>query len=252
MYFPGILCIGRQTDMRILDIDLDLFLADCCPLAERGRRPDLAGHEPWSEAEVIQFLEYNCGLSTSRPVPGMIFETHDRALYFWKMLMEKGMLTAPFHVTHADAHSDLGIGYPGPGFVLYNVLPKHPDLRADPEYYLRQHKLDEANYLLFALAFRWISSLDNIRNPLSRPDIPQVLFPDDADHIRLSSLTASIFESVNGTEPSIPFRVFNDWTAYTSDGSFDFMSVAVSPRYSPAEADRLLPVIARYMTEVRT
>lgn len=236
--------------MRILDIDLDLFLADCCPLAERGSRPELAGHEPWCENEVIKFLECNCGLSTRRPVPGMIFETHDKALYFWKMLMDRGKLNAPFHVTHADAHSDLGIGYPGPGFVLYNVLPKRPDLRPDPEYYADQHKLDEANYLLFAIAFRWISSLDNIRNPLSRPDIPRILFPDDAEHIRLSSLTSSLFENVNGIEPSVPFRVYDDWKTYTCDGNFDFMSVAISPRYSPAEADRLLPVISRYMNEL--
>lgn len=42
--------------MRVLDIDLDFFLADCCPLAEPGERPCLAGHEPWSEADVVRFL----------------------------------------------------------------------------------------------------------------------------------------------------------------------------------------------------
>ena len=27
--------------MRVLDIDLDFFLAGCCPLADKGRRPEL-------------------------------------------------------------------------------------------------------------------------------------------------------------------------------------------------------------------
>ena len=31
--------------MRVLDIDLDFFLADCCPLAEPGERPELPGHD---------------------------------------------------------------------------------------------------------------------------------------------------------------------------------------------------------------
>ena len=33
---------------RVLDIDLDFFLADCCPLAELGQRPNLTEHEPWT------------------------------------------------------------------------------------------------------------------------------------------------------------------------------------------------------------
>ncbi len=31
--------------MRVLDIDLDFFLNDCCPLAEKGHRPPLTGCE---------------------------------------------------------------------------------------------------------------------------------------------------------------------------------------------------------------
>ncbi len=53
--------------MRVLDIDLDFFLADCCPLADMGKRPCLAGHEPWSEAAVVGFMENNCGITS--PIP---------------------------------------------------------------------------------------------------------------------------------------------------------------------------------------
>ena len=45
---------------RVLDIDLDFFLADCCPLAEMGQRPTLQGHEPWAEKAVRLFLEESC------------------------------------------------------------------------------------------------------------------------------------------------------------------------------------------------
>ena len=162
--------------MRVLDIDLDFFLADCCEPAPAGARPDAAGHEPWQAEKVREFLEKNCGLNTERKIPGRVFETHDGALQFWQELIAAGQLSVPFEVTHIDAHSDLGIGRPGPGFVLNSVLPLSPAERADIKRYYEMKQLDEANYLLFALAFRWISRLENVRNPKSRPDIPQFAF----------------------------------------------------------------------------
>ena len=232
--------------MRVLDLDLDFFLADCCPLAEKGDRPSLKGHEPWPEEAVADFLEKHCGLSAEHPVPGRIFETHDQALLFWEEMLRAGRLTAPFHVTHVDAHSDLGIGYPGPGYVLYNVLTMPPEKRLDPALFYQQKKLDEANYLLFALAMRRVASLDNVRNPLSRPDIPRELLNEDGS-IRLVSLTSRLYEKQNGPEPVIPFRVYDDWQTFFSSGPYDFVTLAMSPRYAPPEADALAEVIGRYI-----
>ena len=233
--------------MRVLDIDLDFFLADCCPLAEPGRRPALKGHEPWPEQQVRDFLEKQCGLDPAHPVPGRIFPTHDGALTFWAEKLNSGALSAPFHVTHVDAHSDLGIGYPGPGYVLYNVISRHPEKRTDIQGYYDQHKLDEANYLLFALAFRWISSLDNIRNPKSHQDIPRDILTEDGASIQLRSLTSAMFERQNGPEPVIPFSVYDDYTAFRANGSWDYVTLAISPRYAPPEADALADLIGQYI-----
>lgn len=245
--------LSRGENMRVLDIDLDFFLADCCELAAPGERPPLEGHEPWSEDDVRRFLEENCGLNRSKRIPGRLFETHDEALSFWKELLDSGKLSAPFEVTHIDAHSDLGIGRPGPGFVLNSVLPMHPDKRADIARYYRMNQLDEANYLLFAIAFRWVSGLINVRNPKSRPDIPSFAFTNEMgeyDSIRLSSFVSKLFEAENGEEPSIPFEVFNDFSIFRSDGDYDFISLARSPRYSPAEADPLMKVIEEYVETI--
>ena len=234
--------------MRVLDIDLDFFLADCCPLAPAGERPALAGHEPWEESKVTAFLEEQCGLSARFPLPGAIFETHDEALVFWQARIRDGSLRVPFRVTHVDAHSDLGIGKPGPGFVLSSVLARRPDKRADPDNYYKMRQLDEANYLLFALAFRWISELDNVRNPRSRPDIPAAILAEGrSDLIRLSSFVSRLMESANGAEPQVPFHVYDDYSAFRADGKFDFITVAISPRYAPREADALLKVFERYI-----
>lgn len=239
--------------MRVLDLDLDFFLADCCPLAALGERPELLGHEPWSADAVCAFLEQRCGLSKDRPTPGAVFETHDGALRFWQARIADGTLEVPFHVTHVDAHSDLGIGKPGPGYVLNGVLPQQPSVRADIARYESLCQLDEANYLLFALAFRWVASLENVRNPKSRPDIPkELLLPERTDVIRLRSFAASLMESKHGQEPEIPFTVYDDYRDFCSSAPYDFVTLAVSPRYAPAAADALVSVIGAYICPVGT
>lgn len=154
--------------------------------------------------ESKEFFGKNCGLNTERKIPGRVFETHDGALQFWQELIAAGQLSVPFEVAHIDAHSDLGIGRPGPGFVLNSVLPISPAERADIKRYYEMKQLDEANYLLFALAFRWISRLENVRNPKSRPDIPQFAFRCEQENqrgcgeyefIRLSSFVSKLFEA---------------------------------------------------------
>ena len=218
---------------RVLDIDLDFFLADCCPLAEIGQRPALQGHEPWELDAVRLFLEKDCLLSRDRPVPGRVFTTHDGALTYWKELMDAGQLKAPFHVTHVDAHSDLGIGYPGPGYVLYNVL--------------WERKLDEANYLLFTLAARIVGTLENVRRPFSRPDVPQRLIAPDGVHIRLPQSFPDLFERINGPEPLIPYAEYKKDGSFHAAAPYDFVSLAISPRYAPREADELISVFEPYM-----
>ena len=232
---------------RVLDIDLDYFLADCCPLAAVGERPVLKGHEPWGPEEVRAFLEGTCGLSRERPIPGRVFETHDGALRYWGELMDRGKLQAPFHVTHVDAHSDLGIGYPGPGYVLYNALSLPPKRRLELDRFYSEKKLDEANYLLFALASRIVGSLDNVRRPFSREDVPLQILTPDGMHIRLPQSFPDLFERINGPEPLIPYREYKEDGSFLAAAPYDFVSLAISPRYAPAAADALISVFQEYM-----
>lgn len=236
--------------MRVLDIDLDFFLSDCFPLADMGKRPDIMDKHVWKKEEVRAFLEKNCGLSLQNKVPGRVFETHDGALCLWDELIRCGRLDVPFSVVHIDAHSDLGIGYPGPGFVLNSVLGTKPLIRADIERYYRMRELDEANYLLFALAFRWIDRLVNVRNPMSHSDIPKNILLDDGKSIQLSSFASKLFASSYGEEPKIEFITYADYSLYREGEPFDFMSLAISPRYAPIEADELISVICEYMREI--
>lgn len=237
--------------MHVLDIDLDFFLRDCCPLAKPGERPVLAGHEPWGVQDIQAFLEDRCGLRADCPIPGRVFLTHDQALQFWRERIGEGSLKAPFCVTHIDAHSDLGIGYPGPGAVLDGVLPVETELRGHFETYYERKQLDEANYLLFSLAFRWVERLINVRNLKSRRDFPTIILDDENPcSIRLSSFASRLMEGKNGREPAIPYEEFADWREYWAEGPFDFVTLAISPRYAPKEADALVPLFQRYMKEI--
>ena len=234
--------------MKVLDLDMDFFLTDACPLAPLGERPPGRCAQPLGDGEVIRFLEEQCGLSSAHPLPGAIFDTHDKALDFWQARLADGTLTAPFEVVHVDTHSDLAFGPPGTDFVLKAVLTRAPAARPSLEGYRHGVKLDEANYLLFALAFRWISRLTYVRNPKSREDVPAHLLRDPA-HICLTSDIARLMEGRNGREPEIPFFRVDDYRTFHEMG-FDFVTLAQSPRYAPASADRIMALLRPYIQEI--
>lgn len=234
--------------MRVLDLDMDFFLTAPCPLAAPGERPDEACAQPYADAQVVRFLETQCGLDRARPVPGAIFETHDRALDFWAARIAQGTLSTPFEVVHVDAHSDLAFGPPGADFVLKAVLTRRPEARAAIDAYRAGRKLDEANYLLFALAFRWISRLTYVRNPRSHQDVPPRLLNVSGD-IHLRSDVSALMEAVNGREPVVPFAAIDDYRAF-AQGGYDFVTLAQSPRYAPRSADRIMDIVRAYIRPV--
>ena len=234
--------------MRVLDLDMDFFLSDPCPLAPLGERPDDSCASVWRDEDVIRFLEEQCGLSRENPVPGMIFDTHDKALDFWAARLADGSLTAPFEVVHVDTHSDLAFGPPGTNYVLNVVLSRLPCERASIQTYKKAVELDEANYLLFALAFRWIDRLSYVRNPKSHQDIPRQLLDGDGN-IHLRSFISQMMEGRNGREPVIPFDVYDDYRTFDKHG-YDFVTMAQSPRYAPQSADRIMEIVKRYLVQV--
>ena len=235
--------------MRVLDIDLDFFLSAPCPFAEPGCRPDDSCAEPWSEARVRAFMEGQLGLSAASPLPGEIFDTHDGALFFWDRMIREGLLTVPFTITHVDTHSDLGIAQKGYPYVKHLVLCRPPEKRRDFEYFRREGQLNEANYLVFALAARLTDRLENLRNPHSRPDLPGEMLTAEG-FLQLRSAFPGLFEAKNGPEPLVVYDGYDDPMTYSAGEKFDFVTVAVSPRYTPKSADPLLSVLKAYIRPI--
>lgn len=235
--------------MRVLDIDMDFFLSDVCELAAVGERPSEDEASPWKEADVRAFFERKCGLSRVHPLPGRVFDTHDGALWLWHEQIASGALSVPFHVTHVDAHSDLGIGRPGPAYVLESVLAQPPGRRIDLEKYVREKKLDEANYLLFALAFRWIASLKNVRNPCSRADIPAQILREAEEALRLESTLARLIPQFDYNEPMVPYAACAA-KDFKAEENYQLASLAISPRYAPRKADFIAEIFREYIVEI--
>ena len=164
------------------------------PFRDRPEEPRLPRSE-WkylaSEDEVRSFLEKQCHLSRRAPVPGNEAEQHHDAFNVWGQWVEGGTIIAPFCVVHVDAHSDLGSGWNNRSFTFIEteLLALSIEQRRHPTFALEH--LNSGNYLLGAIANRWISQLTYVY-PADRtefePEQPGSLPPFEDDMRELARL----------------------------------------------------------------
>jgi hypothetical protein len=132
--------------VRILDIDLDFFVQLVVHLPQSDDRPESGEHSVWSVQRAFDFLTGRCGLAS--PLPGFLIESHDELFFRWRDAIEAEILTPPFHVTHVDAHADLGLGDSGYVYLMTSLLFDPPESRWYPSPPPGTNGLNEANFLL--------------------------------------------------------------------------------------------------------
>lgn len=272
--------------MRVLDLDMDYFMKE--PIYdiaedtnERLAEEDYAG-DVWNENAVRKFLEQNLGLSRNCKRPGRIITGHNEAIGFWNELMKSGDLTCPFEVVHVDSHADLGLGLnTSDEHIAKNMLAYSVKERPYHTKYIslsgKQRSIGIGDYLLFAVAFRWISKIvycGNPGNPAKKPDdyphnimknfesepvgsepvmnTIQLLYNptddipcyDDRDRIKK-------YIANSKKEPEIPLLIIPtiEDVKYKGD-DFDFVLMAQSPNYTPASADYIIDIFKEYITEI--
>jgi hypothetical protein len=261
----------------ILDLDLDFFVwppfRDC---HEEHRLPRSSYNYVASEDEVRSFLEKQCQLSTSKRVPGFRAEQHEEAFAVWRQWIHDGRIIAPFNVVHADAHSDLGapiVGSPDRSRAfIEDLLEEKPEERRNPAF--NEEHLHSGNYLLAAIANRWISELTyvypanrrraesmEVGSPFEFEDEPQEyaesitreppawIFQDNDCETRMIELKyrRARANSPHGTtrvEPPVPLKCI-DASAFSFAG-VTHLFLARSPKYTPCDADKLLDVVGEY------
>lgn len=157
--------------MRILDIDMDYFVDEMAVFIPQNSAERLNDEDytVWKREQVVEFIEKNLKLSKDKKIRGRIVTHHQEALYYWRDLIHSNELKTPFEVIHIDSHADLGLGYASWIFIFEKLLGVEVEERDRIEAYpqmFKDFKLPAiGEYLLFALAFRWISKLTYVCNP---------------------------------------------------------------------------------------
>lgn len=269
--------------MRVLDVDMDYFMRKVAcgiPESEKDRLCESEyGREVWSEQDVRRFLENNLGLSKRHKIRGRVVSGHNESLFYWRELIERHELTIPFEVVHVDSHADLGLGYSSWAYISDTLLtypvaerPEHSQYRS-----VYGHMCCEGigDYLLFAVAYRWVSNIvycgnpcaestcyDYISNtlknfeakiPLGKPIecVIQLMHNGNASISTINATTdlkaKQKYISESCKEPEVPMLLVPTVDDVKFDGKFDFATLAQSPNYTPASADYIMDIFREYI-----
>lgn len=267
--------------MKILDLDMDYFLNDFATFVSESCVKRLSeeyyGKEVWSEDRVRLFLEKNLGLSKEKRIKGRIVAGHNESLFFWKDLINNKIVEPPFEIIHVDSHADLGLGYSSWKHILKNVL-SYPVVErpAHNEYVNCEGTLCQegiGDYLLFAIAYRWISRLTYCANPNGQKNdylyctlknfeekfiwddpvdltIQLIYNPQiDVPKQRTSTKERRLFIDTGVKEPEVPMTIIPTIEDVSFDGDFEYAVLAQSPNYTPASADFIMDIFREYIEE---
>jgi hypothetical protein len=248
---------------RILDLDLDAFVYGTAHFRDSDSpRLDAEEFPAWELSELTAFLETKCLLDGPRP--GFAVEHHGELFFRWRDAIDASVLVPPFHVTHIDAHADLGLGDAGYVHLLTELLAAPVDQRRDPR--VGDAGLGDGNYLAFAIANQWISALDYViggRHGDLNDDTTHTGRPGDLlvylfENFDLNSRTMrlpllepqNLRENLLSTDQLRPLAleppVAFGWEViqqYHATAPFDLVCVARSPGFTPDTADVLYDAI---------
>jgi hypothetical protein len=245
----------------ILDLDLDFFLDEIAhsrPDKEK-RLPASWGYKRWKKAEVRSFLEQQCLLSTANPIKGRVVTHHDEVFWLWRELIKARSMRVPFSLVHVDAHADLGMGDAAYVYVMTELLHLSLEDRKSPN----NDQVLPGNFLLFAVACRWVSQITFVLHPKWHMDLPSLHFQNfttKSECLELKKCTGEEFRKhilrdcwddlpVLGSEPKVPFQTIPS-SEYQAKEPFSFVFLSHSPNYTPKSADGLISVVKEYISEI--
>ena len=267
--------------MKILDLDMDYFMDQVATFVSDTSTERLPeehyGEYVWEEDRVRNFIENNLGLSRDRKIKGRVVVGHNEALFFWKELIKNGDLTTPFEVIHVDSHADLGLGYSSWEYILETLLQYSILERPMHNQYIdcfgKVTREGIGDYLLFAIAYGWISKLTYCANPKGEKNDyvyvilknfhenyiwdkpveniiqlvynPKMEIPeyDDSEKIKTDYFETGI------RDPEVPMLIIPTIEDVKYSGDFDFAVLAQSPNYTPASTDFVMDIFREYIDE---
>lgn len=235
---------------RILDIDLDFFVRPTAHFVNLDDLTRLDDHDyrVWSPEAAIAFLVDRCRLT--EPLPGWAVERHGEAFDLWGRAIAQGAISAPFSLTHVDAHADLGLGEAVHVEIMTELMFMPVEARA-----ARATRVTDGSYLAFACAAGWVSDLTYVHSDDGGDDLMPYHMKDwnanatalqfkAVDPERLSFVTYRSPEErrVEQVDPEIPFAHMN-WRDFRAEVPFDAIVICRSPNFTPASADDVYKAI---------
>ncbi len=234
---------------RILDIDLDFFL-DRIFYGHDEPQGRLSSRDyiPDTKETILRYLIERCGLQESEPLPGALCEHHVEVFDHWEAMLQEGVLSAPFEVVHLDAHADMGLGNLSCLYIAEEMLAQPLEEREvpggnDP------WSLNNCNFLIYALALRWIGKLTYVHHPEWKDDIQWMHMKDfstTSGIIQLKQFEPGFTDGLEDfmkikdlpfrAEPEIPMEVV-ERKDYRANAKPDFVFITQSPNYTPPTMD---------------
>jgi hypothetical protein len=224
---------------------------------------------PWDEKEVQNFLKTQCSLNKGVPILGAFVKHHCEVLFKWWELIKKGELKVPFEIVHVDAHADLGLDFSVDmnevtKYILGDLLQFAPNERCTDAIEKHEHLIASGNYLIFAIAFQWVSKVIYVHHPREKGnDFCRYYFENhdsDGGFVELRRYSAkqlndlstpenlAEYESLK-IEPKVPIKCIAG-DKYREESGFAFMFLTHSPDYTPETSAALIPIIREYVREV--
>lgn len=266
--------------MRVLDVDMDYFMTEIAhtPFSSMERLDEGDyGSSVWPADKVRLFLEKNLGLSKENKIPGRVVCGHNESLFFWEELIQSGKLIEPFDVIHVDSHADLGLGDPSGAFLqsMFLSLPIETRRRIrDYEFNNQIKGISIGDYLLWAIAYRMISSITYCANPNgdkndylwdTLKDFQEEYIWDKPvkNNIQLKYNREMEMPSYNSSDnykkrylqgaikdPEVELLIIPSIEDVRFSGDFDYAVLAQSPNYTPESADFIMDIFREYIEEV--
>lgn len=255
--------------MKVLDIDMDYFLKKIPFLISENSNDRVSDedYQVWEKEEVINFLEKRLGLSKKKKIKGRVVTHHNEALLYWQELILANKLVPPFEVVHVDSHADLGLGYPSWTFIMDTLITLPIEERSNienyPNIFDKYYKPGIGDYLLFAIAFQWISKLTYICNPenigndyvwmilkdgIEPNDKIQLAHNENMKAMQISGDSKRFYETAI-REPEVDFEIVRNIEEIEYERCFDYLTFCISPNYTPASADFIIDIIKEYIVE---
>jgi hypothetical protein len=185
---PTVGRIGAQATygMLVLSIDIDFFVDPVAHDEALGAEERLPQNEYATDPPaIVESFLARCGLVSTDPVPAVFIRHHDAA---FDILREVANST-PVRLVHVDAHSDTSFGDPGYSYLLTDLAHEAPERRRQPR--RAWNGLNAGNWLPFAVANGWISSIAFVPRSFPPSDINRWFFPTGPQQLVVTRASAA-------------------------------------------------------------